>query len=154
MMIAALAATIDAERFQHADIAAVSGVFRDEKRDHTALVDGACIFLNRPGFAGGGGCALHLQAVHDGDRPVDSKPTVCWQLPLWVETADDGARVMRRWSRKDWGEDADMAWCCTEVDDTQVGDEPTADYLSDELTAIVGPEVSVAIRERCRWGRS
>ena len=35
----------------------------------TRLVDGACIFLNRPGFAGGEGCALHLAAVEAGERP-------------------------------------------------------------------------------------
>ena len=29
----------------------------------TRLVDGACIFLNRPGFAGGAGCALHSAAA-------------------------------------------------------------------------------------------
>ena len=28
----------------------------------TRLVDDACIFLNRPGFEGGAGCALHVAA--------------------------------------------------------------------------------------------
>ncbi len=47
----------------------------------TRLVDGACIFLNRPGFAGGPGCALHVAALDAGERPLDWKPDVCWQLP-------------------------------------------------------------------------
>ncbi len=34
----------------------------------TRLVDDACIFLNRPGFAGGAGCALHIAAVEAGER--------------------------------------------------------------------------------------
>ncbi len=29
----------------------------------TRLVDDACIFLNRPGFAAGAGCALHTAAL-------------------------------------------------------------------------------------------
>ena len=33
----------------------------------TKTVDGACIFLNRPGFEGGVGCALHIGATEAGD---------------------------------------------------------------------------------------
>ena len=40
----------------------------------TRLVDGACIFLNRPGFEGGIGCALHSAALEAGERPLDWKP--------------------------------------------------------------------------------
>ena len=36
----------------------------------TRLVDGACIFLNRPGFEGGIGCALHSAALEAGERPA------------------------------------------------------------------------------------
>ena len=76
-LLSALAATIDEERFQFAAHARRDGVFGDEQRRRTAVVDGACIFLNRPGFAGGAGCALHLQAIADGERPIDTKPSVC-----------------------------------------------------------------------------
>ena len=31
----------------------------------TRVVDGACVFLNRPGFPGGSGCALHRMARAD-----------------------------------------------------------------------------------------
>src|ERR1700732_3636009 len=52
-MISALAATLDPDVFeQHAE-ASESGIFRDEGRNHTRVVDGACVFLNRPGFVGG-----------------------------------------------------------------------------------------------------
>src|SRR5689334_18168917 len=46
----------------------------------TAVVDGACVFLNRPGFAGGAGCALHALALRTGMHPLETKPDVCWQL--------------------------------------------------------------------------
>ena len=48
----------------------------------TRIVDGACIFLNRPGFAGGTGCALHLLALDQGRELRETKPDVCWQLPI------------------------------------------------------------------------
>ncbi|HJV08645.1 MAG TPA: hypothetical protein VJ653_03165, partial [Acidimicrobiales bacterium] len=48
----------------------------------TRMVADACVFLNRPGFAAGAGCALHRAALDRGERPMDLKPDVCWQLPL------------------------------------------------------------------------
>src|SRR5919206_1357749 len=56
----------------------------------TRTVDGACVFLNRPGFPGGAGCALHALALRTGRHPLETKPDVCWQLPIrrsqdWVD---------------------------------------------------------------------
>lgn len=147
MMISALAAVIDPERFQFAEQARTNGIFRDDRR-FTALADDACIFLNRPGFPGGVGCALHLQALADGDRPLDGKPFVCSQLPLRVDRDGDGDRTLRRWARRDWGEEATMAWCCTEEPEPYGGDRPAVIELGAELQALVGPEVAVAIRDR------
>jgi hypothetical protein len=87
MLIDALGATLPADLFEHRDDAAADGVFSDETRTNTRVVDGACIFLNRPGFAGGAGCALHLAALRDGESPTDWKPSVCWQRD------GDGPRV-------------------------------------------------------------
>ena len=53
-----------------------------EPANKTRTVDGACIFLNRPGFPGGEGCALHALALRIGLHPLDTKPDVCWQLPV------------------------------------------------------------------------
>ena len=58
---------------------------RRRRRTHTRVVDGACIFLNRPGFAGGEGCALHIAALACDESPTEWKPSVCWQLPLRVD---------------------------------------------------------------------
>lgn len=148
MLVSALAATLPPERFeQHA--AAADGVFADDDRRHTRVVEGACIFFNRPGFAGGTGCALHLAALDDAERPMDVKPAVCWQLPLKVDTDADGVRTLRRWGRPDWGPGgASMAWCCTEEPDCYDGDAPVAESMAAELRALVGPEVAVEIRRR------
>lgn len=152
MLIGALAATLPPDRFQHHGAAAAGGVYADAERRHTRVVDGACIFFNRPGFAGGVGCALHLAALDDGERPMDGKPSVCWQLPLKVERlrdGDDEVAVLRRWRRSDWGDGGEtMAWWCTEADECFDAEVPVAASMADELRALVGPEVAVEIRRR------
>ena len=140
----------------------VAGVFGDRERTHTRVVDGACIFLNRPGFAGGEGCALHIGALESHESPTEWKPSVCWQLPLridWgpVDQADtEGPElaVVRRWSRADWGEHGTtMAWCCTERSEgaeAYSGSEEVIDSLRDELIELAGETVYVQLRKRLR----
>jgi hypothetical protein len=153
MTVSALAATIPGGLWQHADRVDPNDVFSDETRSNTKVVDGACIFLNRPGFAGGAGCALHLAAVDAGESPIDWKPSVCWQLPLRVdwEMQPDGVEhaTVRRWSRADWGDDGDtMAWCCTEEPEAYAGERPVVDSLAEELAGIAGQAVYVELRRR------
>jgi hypothetical protein len=151
--IAALGATMDPARFEHHAVAVDGGYFSDETRTNTRVVDGACIFLNRPGFSGGAGCALHLEALASGESPVDWKPSVCWQLPIKVdwEPADGDREIatVRPWSRADWGEEGEtMAWCCTEGELAYVGTEPVVESLGEELAALAGAEVYVELRRR------
>ena len=157
MRISAYAALLEDEHWQYAregrDMES-GGIFGDPARTHTRIVDGACIFLNRPGFAGGLGCALHLAAIASGESPTEWKPSVCWQLPLRVEwqeiDADTEVATVRRWGRQDWGEFGEtMAWCCTERADggeAYCGVEPVVDSLRDELTTLAGTEVWVELR--------
>jgi len=153
MRVSALAATLDPARFEHHADAGDAGIFSDASRSHTRVVDGACIFLNRPGFAGGAGCALHLAAVDAGESPIDWKPSVCWQLPVRVDweagTDDTEVATVRRWTRADWGDEGEtMAWCCTEGSRAYVADRPVIDSLGAELEAIAGTEVFVQLRHR------
>jgi hypothetical protein len=152
-LISALAAMLAPERFEHHAAAVAGGVFSDETRSHTRIVDDACIFLNRPSFEGGAGCALHLAALDAGESPIEWKPSVCWQLPIRVEwePQDDGTEVatVRGWTRGDWGDDGDtMAWWCTEAPEAYVGDRPVIDSLGPELEAVVGRAVYVELRRR------
>ncbi|MEO7555869.1 MAG: hypothetical protein ABIV94_04605, partial [Acidimicrobiales bacterium] len=78
-MIGALAATLPPEGFEHHAEASAGGVFSDATHSSTRIVDGACIFLNRPHFSGGAGCALHVAALDVGEAPQEWKPSVCWQ---------------------------------------------------------------------------
>jgi hypothetical protein len=153
MNVSALAATLDAETFQHQWAIDADDVFSDDTRTNTKVVDGACIFLNRPGFAGGEGCALHLAALHAGESPINWKPSVCWQLPIKVDwdLQADGTEIatLRRWERRDWGDEGDsMHWCCTEGPQAYVGDQTVAESLADELIAVIGEPVYVELRRR------
>lgn len=159
MTVSALAATVPAHLWQHRGAVDIDDVFSDTTRTNTKVVDGACIFLNRPGFAGGAGCALHLAALAAGESPIDWKPSVCWQLPIRVEWVmqDDGVEsaTVRRWSRADWGaEGTTMAWCCTEETETYRNDRPVIESLGEELSAVVGQHVFVRLRERLTDGCS
>jgi hypothetical protein len=153
MNIGALAATLDPSRFEHHTEAREGGVFADGTRSKTRVVEGACIFLNRPGFAGGAGCALHIEAVRSGESPTVWKPSVCWQLPVKVDwepgEGDTEVATVRRWERRDWGAEGEtMAWCCTEGERAYVGAQPVVESLGEELEAIVGPTVYVELRRR------
>lgn len=150
--LAAMAGYLRPEEFQFHAEARSGGIFDDE-RSNTRVVDGACIFLNRPGFAGGAGCALHLHALAEEESPLDWKPSVCWQLPIRVDWSDrgDGGEIaeVRRWSRADWGDEGEtMAWCCTEGDRAYVGAVPVIDSLAEELEEVVGSAVFVELRRR------
>lgn len=153
MLIAALAATLPADRFQYRPAADTDGIFTDESCTNTRIVDGACIFLNRPGFAGGEGCALHLAALDSEESPIEWKPSVCWQLPIKVdwELQPDGTETahLRGWRRSDWGEDGTtMAWCCTEGTEAYIGEHPVIDSLADELAGVMGPKAFLELRTR------
>jgi hypothetical protein len=156
MTVSALAATIPVGLWQHADRVDADDVFSDDTRSNTKVVDGACIFLNRPGFENGAGCALHLAAEAAGESPIDWKPSVCWQLPVRVDWAmqPDGIEhaTVRRWSRADWGDDGDtMAWCCTHDRtgaDAYVGERPVIDSLAEEIAGITGQTVYVQLRTK------
>jgi hypothetical protein len=109
----------------------------------TRLVDGACIFLNRPDFEGGAGCALHRAALRHGERPLDWKPDVCWQLPLRREDETDTyghvTSTLREWKRRDWGPGGfEFAWWCTDSAEAFVGAEPVYRALRDEIVELVG----------------
>jgi hypothetical protein len=125
----------------------------------TRLVDDACIFFNRPGFEGGTGCALHIAATESGERPLDWKPNVCWQVPVRLEHAtDENGHVtsrLREWKRRDWGDGgADFAWWCTEAPEAFVGDDAVYISARDEIVELVGDQIYrmlVEQLERPNW---
>ncbi|MGZ4224029.1 MAG: hypothetical protein ACXVSU_23610 [Solirubrobacteraceae bacterium] len=70
---------------------------------HTRLYRGACIFHNRIDHPGGAGCAFHVAALCRGENPIDWKPRICWQVPLFLDTDDNTRTTTVRASRTaDW----------------------------------------------------
>jgi hypothetical protein len=118
-----------------------------EQALRTRVVDGACVFLNRPGFAAGAGCALHAMALRTGKHPLETKPDVCWQLPVrreqeWVTRPDD-TRVLvdtiGEFDRRGWGPGGhDLHWWCTGSPLAHVATEPLVDTYGPELVALIG----------------
>ena len=143
--VKAAAKTLTDDDWQFATTGRRGGVVRTQP-DGTRvsrLVDGACIFLNRPGFPGGPGCALHRAALGRGQPPLELKPDVCWQLPLRREDAtDDAGRVtstISQWERRHWGEGGDeFHWWCTEAPEAFSAAAPVYESLAPELEAMVG----------------
>jgi hypothetical protein len=116
----------------------------------TRVTKGGCIFLNRPGFAAGPGCALHAKAVADGINPLHRKPNVCWQLPLRIDEDHtlDGTRrsTVRRWERSDFGDDGEgLSWWCTDpfADATNPAplEHAVVTTMAPELRALCGDDV-------------
>ena len=113
----------------------------------TRRVDGTCVFLNSPAHPAGGGCALHALALRTGRHPLETKPDVCWQLPVrreqeWVVRPDD-TRVLRttlgEFDRRGWGPGGhDLHWWCTGAPLAHVAPEPLYDTYAPELVALLG----------------
>jgi hypothetical protein len=137
------------EQWQHRKIAMRRDgpIRRDAKGTLlTRLVGEACIFLNRPGFPGGAGCALHRGALEAGERPLDWKPNVCWQVPIRLEhSTDENGHLtsrLREWKRRDWGEGGeDFHWWCTESPEAFVGDRAVYQESRDDIVELVGESI-------------
>ncbi|MGZ6969144.1 MAG: hypothetical protein ACXVKN_15560, partial [Acidimicrobiia bacterium] len=148
---------LDNDTWQFRKRAKKKGIWvKVDKDDYrTRLVDGACIFLNRPGFATGPGCALHQLAERTDQHHSDLKPEVCWQLPLrnieeYDEDANDGIVYHRltEFARHGWGEGGDeFAWWCTEEPAAFVGRDAVYRSLEPELRKMCGDALFEMIAE-------
>ncbi len=143
-------AELTSEHWQFKDVGDKKGWWKVEKDDDTGedvvmtrKYQGACIFNNRPEFAGGPGCALHIKAVAEGVNPLEYKPEVCWQVPIRREdeVQPDGSIVTKigQWDRAHWSEGGhDFHWWCLEAPEAFVGKEPVYRGFHGELTRMMG----------------
>ena len=131
----------------------------DEDGDRqTRVHEGACIFLNRPGFAGGAGCALHALALKEGRHPLETKPDVCWQLPIrrtydWVDRPDD-SRVLvisiGEYDRRGWGPGGhELNWWCTGNTEAHTAFDPVYVSYQPELVELMGQAAYDTLAELC-----
>lgn len=124
----------------------------------TRVVNGACVFLNDPGFPVGAGCALHVLAMRRGESHVATKPDVCWQLPIrreyhWVERNDGERRLVitiTEYVRGMWGEGGhDFDWYCSSNTDAHTASEPVYRNSRTELIELIGAAAYEALAGYC-----
>ena len=130
----------------------------EEGERKTRVVNGACIFHNEPGWPGGTGCALHIHALRVGVHPVETKPDVCWQVPLRrlyreVERTDGTSYLevtITEYDRRAWGPGGhDFEWYCTGNTEAHTAREPL--YLSArrELVELMGEAAYAELVKHC-----
>ncbi len=165
--VSALVRSLKKRTWQYADVGRELGIseldeLEGEPARRTRTVDGACVFLNRPGFSGGSGCALHALADRLGRHPLETKPDVCWQLPVRRSqehvTRPDEVEVLvttiGEFDRRAWGPGgADLHWWCTSSPDAHVGAEPLYVTYGPELTALVGAPAYAELVRLCQARR-
>lgn len=146
--VKAVAKTLSDDEWQFEQIGRRQGIIEKQADGTkvTRIVEDACIFLNRPGFPTGPGCALHQVAMKRGRPPLELKPDVCWQLPLRREDLTDATgrvvSMVGEWERRHWGEGGEeFHWWCTEASEAFGSKKPVYESMRDELTEMVGKKV-------------
>ena len=136
-----------------------SWVVEEDGADKTRVTGGACIFHNEEGFEGGYGCALHHLATAEGVSYIETKPEVCWQLPLRrsydTRSYEDGTEktvvVLGEYERRDWGAGGhDFQWYCTANTEAHIGSEPVFVSNQPEIVALIGQPAYDELSRLCR----
>jgi hypothetical protein len=131
-----------------------------ERKTRAHEVDGqrGCVFANRPDFDGGQGCALHGLALHQGRNPLETKPDVCWQLPIrrtfrTVERQDGSTYTetsIGEYDRRGWGPGGhDLDWYCSGNTEAHVAVEPLYVTNAPELVALMGQAAYDELARHC-----
>lgn len=124
----------------------------------TRVHEGACIFLNRADFDGPRGCALHNLATLEGVSPVQTKPDVCWQLPIrrTYENVErpDGTDLLvvgiGEYDRRGWGPGGhDLHWYCSGNTEAHVGADPVYVTERDALVELMGAPAYDVLAAAC-----
>jgi hypothetical protein len=163
--VAAAVALLDPSGWQHAaegvSTPGTNSGWTEEDAEgarKTRVVDGACIFLNRPGFPAGDGCALHKLALDRDQEPLELKPDVCWQLPIrrsyrTVERPDGTSYLeitISEYDRRGWGAGGhDLDWYCTTNPQAHIGAEPVYRTLRPELVELIGESAYAVLAKHC-----
>jgi hypothetical protein len=121
---------------------------------HTRIHRGACIFHNRPDHPAGAGCALHVAALRRGEDPIDWKPQICWQVPLFFESdLTTNTTKVRACRTADWGQEGIIEWWCTEHAEAFGASRPVYVSMEQELRRMCGDGVYDELAAYCRARR-
>jgi hypothetical protein len=109
----------------------------------TMIVDGICIFANREGGpTGRPGCAFHHLALRTGRHPSDTKPEICWSVPLNFsdeEPAEPGGRettIVSAFSADAW--EGNIGWWCIDTPEAYTAAAPVYETFEHELRKGMG----------------
>ncbi|MGZ6693131.1 MAG: hypothetical protein ACXVHQ_37745 [Solirubrobacteraceae bacterium] len=117
---------------------------------HTRIYRGACIFHNRPDHPAGAGCALHLAALRRGEDPIDWKPQICWQVPLFFDSdPTTNTTKVRACRTADWGHEGIIDWWCTEREEAYTAARPVYLSMEQELRRMCGDDVYDELAAYC-----
>ena len=127
---------------------------RSGKPYKTRKVGSLCIFGNRTGGAAGkSGCAFHHLAARQGKHHTETKPFICWSVPLnfsQEEPEEPGGRettIVSAFTADAWGgtdddEEADgrghLGWWCIDTPDAYRGARPVYQSMEHELRKGMG----------------
>ena len=135
----------------------------DEDGERKTLVvdyDGqqACIFHNRSDFHLGAGCALHALALQQGRNPLETKPDVCWQLPIRrtfrTVSRPDGTEYTEvsigEYDRRGWGPGGhDLDWYCSGNTEAHVAADAVYVTHEAELVELMGRAAYDELARHC-----
>jgi hypothetical protein len=136
-----------------------------ERKTMVVEYDGqeACVFHNREDFHLGAGCALHALAFVLEKNPLETKPDVCWQLPIRrtfrnVKRADGTEYTevsIQEYDRRGWGPGGhDLDWYCSGNTEAHVATEPLYLTSAAELTELMGKAAYDTLVEKCKQALS
>ena len=117
---------------------------------HTRLYRGACILHTAWTIPAGADCALHVAALRRGENPMDWKPRICWQVPLFFDIDEKTKTTMVRACRTvDWGGEGILDWWCAEQADAFSADQPVYVTMEAELRRVCGAAVYDELAAYC-----
>ena len=131
------------------------GLDKDRK---TKKINNSCIFFNDSTFDSKYfGCALHHLAEKESIHYAETKPDICWQLPIrrsWErrEIGDTSVDVVviGEYTREAWGEGgADFDWYCSSNTEAHNGKAPVYASHREELLRMMGAAAYQLLHERC-----
>jgi hypothetical protein len=103
---------------------------------------GGCIFANGPaGPTGKPGCAFHHLAERTGRHPADTKPDICWRVPLNfsseepVEPNGRDTTIVSAFGADAWGH---VDWWCVDMPAAYTASKPVYRTFEHELRKGMG----------------
>jgi hypothetical protein len=101
---------------------------------------------------------VHLLALQQGRSFVETKPDVCWQLPLrrQFRTVTRGDQTtytevtLGEYVREGWGAGGhDLDWYCTSNTEAHIGSRPVYESNRDELVELMGKKAYAVLAALC-----